>query len=102
MFPNAYAPMIHPDSIISDGEHLYYALSTWDVYNVFLLRTDLSELDFSPGPDTKTTVESRIRVDEAVKARAINDQGTIDEQRLEEAAAVSPAAPEPVAEPAGR
>lgn len=103
MFPNAYAPMIHPDSITSDGANLYYALSTWDAYNVFLLRTDLSEFDFAtPTADTRTTVEARVTVKDAVAAGAINDEGVVDEQRLEEAAEVSPAAPEPDAAPAGR
>ena len=103
MFPNAYAPMIHPASITSDGSHLYYALSTWDAYNVFLLRTDLSEFDFNaPTADTKTVVQSRVKVADAVQAGAIDDDGVINEQRLEEAAEVSPAAPEPIAEPQGR
>lgn len=103
MFPNAYAPMIHPASITSDGKHLFYALSTWDAYNVFLLRTDLSQFNFNfPNSDTHTVVESRVTVADAVEAGAINDEGVIDEQRLEEVAEVSPAAPEPVTEPAGR
>lgn len=103
MFPNAYAPMIHPESITSGGRYLYYTLSTWDAYNVFLLRTDLDQFDFSaPTADTKTDVQSRITVGEAVKAGAINDEGVIDEQRLEEAAETAPAAPEPITEPAGR
>ena len=103
MFPNAYAPMIHPASITSSGQYLFYTLSTWDAYNVFLLRTDLDEFDFdSPTTDARTEVRSRVTVDEAVKAGAIDDDGVIDEQRLEEAAEVAPAAPEPIAEPAGR
>lgn len=103
MFPNAYAPMIHPASITSDGRHLFYALSTWDAYNVFLLRTDLTEFDFDlPDTDTHTAVEARVTVADAVEAGAINDEGVIDEQRLEEVAVVSPAEPEPIAEPTGR
>ena len=103
MFPNAYAPMIHPDSITSDGTHLYYALSTWDAYNVFLLRTDLSAFNFNaPDANPRTDVQSRVKVVDAVEAGAINDEGVIDEQRLEEAAEVSPAAAEPIAEPQGR
>ena len=99
MFPNAYAPMIHPDSITSDGKFLYYALSTWDAYNVFLLRTDLTKFDFNaPSADTKTAVQSRVKVTDAVDAGAINDEGVIDEQRLEEVAEALPAEPEPVAE----
>lgn len=103
MFPNAYAPMIHPASITSDGEHLYYTLSTWDAYNVFLLRTDLSKFNFqAPNSDTHTVVESRVKVTDAVEAGVIDDEGVIDEQKLEEVAEVVPAAAEPAAEPAGR
>lgn len=66
MFPNAYAPMIHPASITSDSRHLFYALSTWDAYNVFLLRTDLTEFDFDlPDTDTHTAVEARVTVADA-------------------------------------
>lgn len=103
MFPNAYAPMIHPASITSDGEHLYYTLSTWDAYNVFLLRTDLSEFNFSaPDTNTHTVVQSRVAVSAAVEAGVINNEGVIDEQLLEEVAEVAPAPPEPIVEPAGR
>ncbi|GAA1709007.1 DUF4185 domain-containing protein [Dietzia cercidiphylli] len=103
MFPNAYAPMIHPASITSDGEHLFYTLSTWDAYNVFLLRTDLGEFDFNaPNTDTHTAVQSRVAVATAVEAGAIDDGGVIDEQRLEEVAAAAPAPPESIVEPAGR
>lgn len=103
MFPNAYAPMIHPSSITSDGKYLYYTMSTWDAYNVFLLRTDLSEFDFAaPSADPHTVVEARVAVSTAVEAGVIDDEGVIDEQRLEEVAEVAPAEAEPVVEPAGR
>ncbi|UVE95130.1 DUF4185 domain-containing protein [Dietzia sp. B32] len=103
MFPNAYAPMIHPDSITSDGSHLFFTLSTWDAYNVFFLRTDLSQFNFNaPDTNTHTEVQSRVRVSDAVEAGAIDDEGVIDEQRLEDASEVMPAAPEPIAEPPGR
>ena len=102
MFPNAYAPMIHPSSITSDGQYLYYTLSTWDAYNVFLLRTDLSQFNFT-APDTnpKTDVTARVTVSDAVESGAIDDSGRIDTQRLEEAAEQSPAAPEPRIKPVG-
>lgn len=102
MFPNAYAPMIHPSSITSEGPYLYYTLSTWDAYNVFLLRTDLSQFNFT-APDTnpKTDVTARVTVSDAVESGAIDDSGRIDAQRLAEAAEQSPAAPEPETKPVG-
>lgn len=103
MFPNAYAPMIHPSSITSNGKYLYYTMSTWDAYNVFLLRTDLSSFNFAaPNADPHTEVQARVAVSTAVEAGVINDEGVIDEQRLEEVAEVAPAEAEPIAEPAGR
>ena len=103
MFPNAYAPMIHPSSITSEGPYLYYTLSTWDAYNVFLLRTDLDEFDFAaPDADPRTTVESRVTVSTAAESGAIDDRGVIDEEGLEKIAELEPAAAEPIVEPPGR
>lgn len=96
MFPNGYAPMIHPESITSDGRYLYYTLSTWDAYNVFLLRTDLDAFTFTaPDSDTRTTVEARATVSTAAEAGAIDDDGVIDPQRLAVAANAAPAPAEP-------
>ena len=39
--PGTYGGFIHP---WSSGEYLYYVVTTWNAYNVFLVRTDLSEL----------------------------------------------------------
>lgn len=102
MFPNGYAPMIHPVAS-DDGRHLYFTMSTWDAYNVFLLRTDLEAFDFSaPDSNPRTIAESRVTVSTAAEAGVIDDRGVIDEQRLEEVAEVEPAAAEPVVEPSGR
>lgn len=103
MFPNGYAPMIHPFTTDNDSRYLYYTLSTWDAYNVFLLRTDLDEFDFAaPDADPRTTVESRVTVSTAAESGAIDDRGVIDEERLEEIAEVEPAVAEPIVEPPGR
>jgi hypothetical protein len=47
--PGLYAPMIHPWSGTtnvpeSDGKYLYWNLSTWNDYQVRLMRTDLTKL----------------------------------------------------------
>jgi hypothetical protein len=47
--PGLYAPMIHPWSGTtnvpdSDRQYLYWNLSTWDNYEVRLMRTDLTKL----------------------------------------------------------
>ena len=103
MFPNGYAPMIHPFTTDNDSRYLYYTLSTWDAYNVFLLRTDLDAFNFdAPDANPRTAVESRVTVKTAADSGAINDQGVIDEQRLEEIAEVEPAEAEPIVEPSGR
>lgn len=103
MFPNGYAPMIHPFTTDNDSRYLYYTLSTWDSYNVFLLRTDLDAFNFdAPDTDARTVVESRVTVSTAAEAGVINDRGVIDEQRLEEVAEVEPAAAEPIVELPGR
>ncbi|WP_188065051.1 DUF4185 domain-containing protein [Dietzia sp. ANT_WB102] len=103
MFPNGYAPMIHPFTTDNDSRYLYYTLSTWDAYNVFLMRTDLDAFNFAvPDANPRTAVESRVTVKTAADAGAINDQGVIDEQRLEEIAEIEPAAAEPIVEPPGR
>jgi hypothetical protein len=47
--PGAYAPMIHPWSStenvpVADQKYLYWNLSTWNDYQVKLMRTDLSKV----------------------------------------------------------
>lgn len=99
MFPNGYAPMIHPYTSTADSRYLYYTLSTWDAYNVFLLRTDLDAFDFSaPDTDPRTTVESRVPVSVAAAGGAVDDRGVVDEGRLSEIAGAesAPTPPSPL------
>ena len=41
-----YAPMMHPwsPSTLGTGTELYFNLSVWSDYNVWLVKTDLSKL----------------------------------------------------------
>ena len=39
--PGTYGGFMHP---WSSGKDLYYVVTTWNAYNVFLVRTDLSQL----------------------------------------------------------
>lgn len=41
MLPGVYGAFMHP---WAQGENLYYLVTTWNAYNVFLVRTDLSEI----------------------------------------------------------
>lgn len=57
--PSIYGAYVHP---WSNGRDLYYTVSTWDAYNVFLARTDLDAVrreSLSPEnrPDPATTGE---------------------------------------------
>ncbi|WP_299020431.1 DUF4185 domain-containing protein [uncultured Dietzia sp.] len=58
--PTLYGAFAHPWSpaIQSNGKDLYFTLSTWDAYNVFLMKSDLSEL----APRTPGSETSRARV----------------------------------------
>lgn len=40
VLPGVYGGFMHP---WAQGKHLYYLVTTWNAYNVFLVRTDLSE-----------------------------------------------------------
>lgn len=103
MFPNGYAPMMHPFSTTSDSRYLHYTLSTWDAYNVFLVRTDLDSFDLSaPDADPRTVVTARVPISKAAVGGAMDDRGVVDERRLEEIAAEAPPAgvlPAPPAPP---
>lgn len=58
--PTLYGAFAHPWSpaIEENGDDLYFTLSTWDAYNVFLMKTDLDQL-----PDrTAPSAQSRMRV----------------------------------------
>lgn len=65
--PTLYGAFAHPWSpaITDDGGALYFTLSTWDAYNVFLMRTDLTNLPPRTAPDAaaraRTTDDSWLR-----------------------------------------
>ena len=45
--PTLYGAFVHPWSpaVETEGKDLYFTMSTWDAYNVFLMRTDLSTIE---------------------------------------------------------
>ena len=51
--PTLYGAFAHPWSpaVESDGDALYFTLSTWDAYNVFLMKTDLNRIPERTLPD---------------------------------------------------
>ena len=65
--PSLYGAFTHPWSpaVEADGNELYYTMSTWDAYNVFLMRTDLSDIpprNFpNPNARMRATDDSWIR-----------------------------------------
>lgn len=61
--PSLYGAYIHPWSL--DGRYLYYTVSTWDAYNVFLMKTDLNYVrraadDMSNTPNPADTGEATV------------------------------------------
>ena len=53
MLPGVYGGFMHP---WAQGGDLYYLVTTWNAYNVFLVRTDLSEL--FPAPSALRTARA--------------------------------------------
>lgn len=53
--PTLYGAFAHPWSpaLTSNGDDLYFTLSTWDAYNVFLMKTDVRELPQRSLPDPR-------------------------------------------------
>ncbi|MFC4756104.1 DUF4185 domain-containing protein [Dietzia aurantiaca] len=66
--PTLYGAFAHPWSpaIKSNGDDLYFTLSTWGAYNVFLMKTDLDELPARTAPSA------------AARMRAADDSWTRD------------------------
>ena len=71
MLPGVYGAFMHP---WAQGEDLYYLVTTWNAYNVFLVRTRLPEVfpdrsrsarGVAPGP-LETEVVRRVPVSELV------------------------------------
>lgn len=71
--PGVYGAFMHP---WAQGEDLYYLVTTWNAYNVFLVRTDLSEVypptqlrSFDPQPPAKSEVVRQVPVSELVDGK---------------------------------
>ena len=58
--PTLYGAFAHPWSpaVQTDGDELYYTMSTWDAYNVFLMRTDLSDIPPRTFPNPRARVRT--------------------------------------------
>lgn len=65
--PTLYGAYVHPWSpaVQTAGRDLYFTMSTWDAYNVFLMRTDLTTIPprnpVDPNARTRTTDDSWTR-----------------------------------------
>lgn len=73
MLPGVYGSFMHP---WAQGEDLYYLVTTWNSYNVFLVRTSLSEIyspsqPGTPGAETQpeTEVVRQVPVSELVDGK---------------------------------
>lgn len=55
VLPGTYGGYMHPQGV--DGNNLYYLVTTWNSYNVFLVRTDLKGVGITPdsGPSALRT-----------------------------------------------
>ena len=56
MLPGVYGAFMHP---WAQGRELYYLVTTWNAYNVFLVRTDLDEV--FPGNGRLAAAEASAR-----------------------------------------
>ncbi|WP_255584385.1 DUF4185 domain-containing protein [Dietzia sp. ANT_WB102] len=58
--PTLYGAFAHPWSpaVESNGKDLYFTMSTWDAYNVFLMKTDLSKLQTRRPPDPNSRMRT--------------------------------------------
>jgi hypothetical protein len=43
--PGLYAPNVHPQWVEDSGRVVYFTMSLWSEYNVFLMKVDLTQLD---------------------------------------------------------
>lgn len=76
-YPALYAPFIHPWSAASGGPDLYFAMSQWGPYNVFLMRTTLNRAvdtaNLLSDPGFEEQPDSQVRV-----PWSVSGQGGID------------------------
>lgn len=58
--PTLYGAFVHPWSpaVETRGEDLYFTMSTWDAYNVFLMRTDLTQIPPRTLPDARARMRT--------------------------------------------
>ncbi|UVE97062.1 DUF4185 domain-containing protein [Dietzia sp. B32] len=58
--PTLYGAFVHPWSpaVETRGEDLYFTMSTWDAYNVFLMRTDLTQIPTRTLPDARARMQT--------------------------------------------
>ncbi|WP_317813858.1 DUF4185 domain-containing protein [Rhodococcus sp. IEGM 1408] len=68
MLPGVYGGFMHP---WAQGEDLYYLVTTWNAYNVFLVRTRLSEL--FPAPLGRSAAPARPATTEVVRQIPVSD-----------------------------
>ncbi len=71
-YPGLYAPYIVPDSEI--GTELYYTMSQWDPYNVFLMRT---ALEWGGGTET-VSADTPSATEQAAAEQAVSGQPAAD------------------------
>lgn len=78
--PTLYGAFIHPWSpaVETDGDDLYFTMSTWDAYNVFLMRTDLAQIR------ERTLPDPRARMSDDSWTRDTADPADTGETRLVE------------------
>ncbi len=80
--PTLYGAFIHPWSpaVEVKDDNLYFTMSTWDAYNVFLMKTDLSKIPARSLPDP----DARMRGTDDSWTRDTPDPAETGETRLVE------------------
>lgn len=80
--PTLYGAFVHPWSpaIETVGSDLYFTMSTWDAYNVFLMRTDLNQIPARTLPNPN----ARMRTADDSWTRDTADPAETGETRLVE------------------
>lgn len=69
MLPGVYGAFMHP---WAQGEDLYYLVTTWNAYNVFLVRTRLPEL-FPPASAGRARVQSTPPATEVIRQVPVSE-----------------------------
>lgn len=79
VLPGAYGGFIHP---WSKGDDLYFVVTTWDSYNVYLAHTDLSKINL-PGVPKQTALRSMPTEDGPVNTVSPADATATDAPAIE-------------------